>query len=112
MAPVFEPRPTGLDPTLAFPVKFCLFNIAWTFLAGEITGNVSQVDRVWTFLPVIYSAYWGLYLPLYGNGDNQWIKDQGISPRAALMVLLQVSSSRQLPGLLLTEENRYYGHVA
>ncbi|KAG8679830.1 hypothetical protein FRC11_003249, partial [Ceratobasidium sp. 423] len=69
MAPVYEPRPTGLDPTLAFPVK---------------------VDRVWTFLPVLSSAYWGLYLPFYGNVDNAWIQEQEFSPRAALMVLLQV----------------------
>ncbi|CAE6533658.1 unnamed protein product [Rhizoctonia solani] len=96
MAPVHDLRPTGLDPTLAFPVKFCLFNIAWTFLAGEITGNVSQVDRVWTFLPVLYSAYWGLYLPIYGSEDNAWVKEQGISPRAALMVLLQVIWSLRL----------------
>ncbi|KAJ1302949.1 hypothetical protein OPQ81_003243 [Rhizoctonia solani] len=96
MAPVHDLRPAGLDPTLAFPVKFCIFNILWTFLAGEITGNVSQVDRVWTFLPVLYSAYWGLYLPLYGNGDNAWIKGQGISPRAALMVFLQVLWSFRL----------------
>jgi steroid 5-alpha reductase family enzyme len=91
MAPALELQPKGLDPTLAFPVKFCLFNILWTFLAGEITGNVSQVDRVWTFLPVLYSAYWGIYLPLYGNGDNAWIREQGPSGRAVLMTLLQVS---------------------
>ncbi|EUC56506.1 integral membrane protein [Rhizoctonia solani AG-3 Rhs1AP] len=96
MSPVLEPKPTGLDPTLAFPVKFCIFNILWTFLAGEITGNASQVDRVWTFLPVLYSAYWGWYLPFYGNEDNAWIKEQGISPRAALMVLLQVVWSFRL----------------
>ncbi|KAH7339122.1 DUF1295-domain-containing protein [Rhizoctonia solani] len=96
MAPLLDSRATGLDPTLAFPVKFCIFNIIWTFLAGEITGNVSQVDRVWTFLPVLYSAYWGLYLPLYGHGDNAWIKEQGISPRAALMAFLQVLWSFRL----------------
>ncbi|CAE7147934.1 unnamed protein product [Rhizoctonia solani] len=96
MAPVLDLKPTGLDPTLAFPVKFCLFNILWTFVAGEITGNVSQVDRVWTFLPVLYSAYWGWYLPFYGNEENMWIKEQGVSPRAALMVLLQVLWSFRL----------------
>lgn len=89
MAPVLD-QPRGLDPTLAFPVKFCLFNILWTFVAGEVTGNVSQVDRVWTFLPVIYSAYWGWYLPLYDGEDNAWIREKGVGQRAALMVLLQV----------------------
>ncbi|KAG8707321.1 hypothetical protein FRC09_001891 [Ceratobasidium sp. 395] len=96
MAPVEELRPRGLDPTLAGPVKFCLFNIAWTFLAGEITGNVSQVDRVWTFLPVLYSAYWGIYLPLYGSGDNEWVKEQGVTGRGVLMVLLQILWSSRL----------------
>ncbi|KAG8694789.1 hypothetical protein FRC08_008258 [Ceratobasidium sp. 394] len=96
MSPVPEFKPRGIDPTLSAPVKFCLFNIAWTFLAGELTGNVSQVDRVWTFLPVLYSAYWGLYLPLYGNGDNEWIKEQGVTGRGVLMVLLQVIWSTRL----------------
>ncbi|KAB5590056.1 Integral membrane protein [Ceratobasidium theobromae] len=95
MAPVLD-QPRGLDPTLAFPVKFCLFNILWTFVAGEVTGNVSQVDRVWTFLPVIYSAYWGWYLPLYGGEDNAWIRKKGVGQRAALMVLLQVLWSCRL----------------
>ncbi|KAG9107485.1 hypothetical protein FRC07_008624, partial [Ceratobasidium sp. 392] len=90
MSPIEELRPRGIDPTFAGPVKFCLFNIAWTFLAGEITGNLSQVDRVWTFLPVIYSAYWGLYLPLYGSGDNEWVKEHGVNGRSMLMVLLQL----------------------
>lgn len=70
MAPVHDLRPTWIDSTLAGPVRFCLFDIAWTFLAGELTGNVSQVDRVWTFLPVSHSAYWGVYLPLYRSGEN------------------------------------------
>ncbi|KAG9091264.1 hypothetical protein FRC06_000644 [Ceratobasidium sp. 370] len=96
MSPIPELRPKGIDPTLSAPVKFCLFNIAWTFLAGEVTGNVSQVDRVWTFLPVLYSAYWSLYLPLYGDGDNGWIKEQGVTGRGVLMVLLQVIWSSRL----------------
>lgn len=91
MAPVHDFKPTGIDSTLAGPVKFCLFNIAWTFLAGELTGNVSQVDRVWTFLPVLYTAYWGVYLPLYGNGENDWVREQGFTGRGVLMVVLQVS---------------------
>ncbi|KAF8602135.1 hypothetical protein BDV93DRAFT_474921 [Ceratobasidium sp. AG-I] len=96
MSPLFHHKPTGLDPTLAGPVKFCLFNIAWTFIAGELTGNVSQVDRVWTFLPVLYTAYWSLYLPLYGSGDNAWIKEQGLTGRGVLMVALQILWSFRL----------------
>jgi hypothetical protein len=35
-----------------------------TYVASITTCNVSQVDRVWTFLPTIYTAYWAL-LPLW-----------------------------------------------
>lgn len=31
----------------------CAINVAWTGVMGELTGNVSQVDRVWSFLPVL-----------------------------------------------------------
>lgn len=34
------------DPVLHLPIYFLLFNTIWTFLVGEFTGNVSQVDRV------------------------------------------------------------------
>ncbi|CDZ97443.1 Predicted steroid reductase [Phaffia rhodozyma] len=34
-----------------------VWNSAWTWLASEITGNLSQVDRVWTFLPVMYTIH-------------------------------------------------------
>lgn len=44
------PLRLSLDPPLRGPVYFCLFNMAWTWIASLATGNVSQVDRVWTFL--------------------------------------------------------------
>lgn len=31
----------------------CAINVAWTGVMGELTGNVSQVDRAWSFLPVL-----------------------------------------------------------
>ncbi|TIC47200.1 Alg9-like mannosyltransferase [Wallemia mellicola] len=34
----------------------CIYNILWTYSLSEITGNVSQVDRVWTVLPLLYTA--------------------------------------------------------
>ncbi|KAG8737684.1 hypothetical protein FRC10_007938 [Ceratobasidium sp. 414] len=101
-------RPEGIDPTFSAPVKFCIFNIAWTFLAGEITGNVSQVDRVWTFLPVFYSAYWSLYLPLYGNEDNQWVKEQGVTGRGVLMLALQ-SRANEILGKTKTTVGQFFG---
>lgn len=30
---------------------------------GEATGNLSQVDRVWTFLPPLYTVHWMFWLP-------------------------------------------------
>jgi hypothetical protein len=49
---------------LAWPIEFCLFSTAVTYIASIITGNASQVDRVWTFLPTIYTTYFAL-LPLF-----------------------------------------------
>ncbi|KAI0749871.1 DUF1295-domain-containing protein [Daedaleopsis nitida] len=54
----------GIPPTFQWPVKFCIFNTVTAFVLGLVTGNVSQVDRVWTFLPTMYTAYYAL-LPLW-----------------------------------------------
>ena len=55
--PSFEPRiKRGLPTQLKQSTALLLFNIAWTFIAGEVSGNVSQVDRVWTFLPPLYTV--------------------------------------------------------
>ena len=35
-----------LPRELHIPAYFCGFNILWTFVAAEVTGNASQVDRV------------------------------------------------------------------
>ncbi|GJJ08293.1 hypothetical protein Clacol_002504 [Clathrus columnatus] len=77
-----------ISPEFSVPIKFCLFNIAWTWIASVITRNVSQVDRVWTFLPTIYTAYYAIY-PLLPFADPG-IKSLGVSPRAGLMLLLQI----------------------
>ncbi|KIJ52612.1 hypothetical protein M422DRAFT_223234 [Sphaerobolus stellatus SS14] len=76
-----------IPATLQQPVKFCLFNIAWTYIASVITGNCSQVDRVWTFLPTLYTAYFAAY-PLFDWAEPS-IKARGVSPRAVLMLALQ-----------------------
>ncbi|KAJ3990176.1 hypothetical protein F5890DRAFT_1569928 [Lentinula detonsa] len=44
----------------AYPFSLCLFSTAATFIASVVTSNVSQVDRLWTFLPTIYTAYFAL----------------------------------------------------
>ena len=40
--------------------------VVWTFLAGELTQNYSQVDKLWSILPVVYVwviAFYGDYSP-------------------------------------------------
>ncbi|CAA7266901.1 unnamed protein product [Cyclocybe aegerita] len=51
---------------LDWPAQFCLLLTAGTWVASLVTANVSQVDRLWTFLPTIYTAYYAL-LPLWPN---------------------------------------------
>ncbi|TFK40227.1 hypothetical protein BDQ12DRAFT_680546, partial [Crucibulum laeve] len=88
---------TFLDvpPALDWPVQFCAFATAATFVASIVTSNVSQVDRLWTFLPTIYTAYYAL-LPLWPNTqpfflfpyspkDLGWTVASTFSPRASLM---------------------------
>ncbi|KAJ3885632.1 hypothetical protein GG344DRAFT_58898 [Lentinula edodes] len=48
------------DSALAYPFSLCLFSTAVTYIASVLTSNVSQVDRLWTFLPTIYTAYFAL----------------------------------------------------
>ncbi|KAH9945463.1 DUF1295-domain-containing protein [Epithele typhae] len=55
---------SGIPPTFQWPVNFCLALSTITWILGVITGNVSQVDRVWTFLPAIYAAYYA-FIPLW-----------------------------------------------
>lgn len=60
----------------------------WTWLAAEVTGNASQVDRVWTFLPVIYTA-WFTYFPTFESAPLEY-SIHGVSGRSWLMLSLQV----------------------
>ncbi len=46
--------------------KICLVAIAYCFIVGEITNNNSQVDKLWSILPIIYVwvvAHYGSYTP-------------------------------------------------
>ena len=87
---------TSLPPALHWPVQFCAFVTTATYVTSIITSNVSQVDRLWTFLPTIYTAYFAL-LPLWSKSQQAFlipytpaelpqdaIKDY--SPRALLML--------------------------
>ncbi|KAJ3756325.1 DUF1295-domain-containing protein [Lentinula raphanica] len=53
--------PTSLSESpFAYPLSLCLFSTLATYIASVLTSNVSQVDRLWTFLPTIYTAYFAL----------------------------------------------------
>ncbi|KAF5359288.1 hypothetical protein D9756_003325 [Leucocoprinus leucothites] len=93
---------TFLDVPSAFdwPVQFCVTITALCYVVSVITSNVSQVDRLWTFLPTIYTAYYA-FLPLLPTEQpfflapyapkslgHSVLKD--FSPRAVLMFALAV----------------------
>ncbi|KAG9049109.1 hypothetical protein FS837_011121 [Tulasnella sp. UAMH 9824] len=69
------------------PIDFVILESIVTFLAGEITGNSSHVDRVWTFLPPLYTAYF-TFLPLFSWAPSD-LKAAGVSSRALLMLASQ-----------------------
>ncbi|KAI6042477.1 hypothetical protein EDC04DRAFT_2968016 [Pisolithus marmoratus] len=92
------------EPLLEWPVKYCLSVTATTYILSLLTGNVSQVDKVWTFLPAIYTAYYAL-LPLwppsapayfypYTPDAIQKSISGSFSPRALLMMVLVVEDYR------------------
>ncbi|PVG03184.1 hypothetical protein CPB86DRAFT_695896 [Serendipita vermifera] len=79
---------SSYDPVLHIPIYFMIFNISWTYIVGEITGNSSQVDRMWTFFPPIYTIYFAL-LPLLSFAPKD-IQDGGLKYRVVLMAGLQL----------------------
>lgn len=99
------------DPLFVWPVQFCLATTLITYVLSILTGNVSQVDRVWTLLPTIYTAYFAL-LPLWPRTSlfllpctPETIHDSFVgsfSSRALLMLALVVSrpSFYCKPGLM------------
>ena len=89
-----------LPPGLQWPVNFMAGVTAVCYVVSEITGNVSQVDRLWALLPLIYTTYFAL-LPLWPtssflgvlpylseNASTELSSDY--SPRALLMFALTV----------------------
>jgi len=75
--------------------KVCLLVTVVTWVLSLVTSNVSQVDRLWTFLPTIYTAYYAL-LPLWPNTQRYplvpyapknlgWATVKDFSPRALLI---------------------------
>ena len=41
--------------TFKLPLIVCGCSIAYCFIAGEITHNYSQMDKLWSLLPIAYS---------------------------------------------------------
>ncbi len=84
-------------------MAFCAFVSFYVWLMERITGNASQVDGLWTFLPLIYSVHFTVHkyftyqpakLSLFGvEHASIWDK---IEPRLALMTLLSVLWSARL----------------
>ncbi|GAA5829032.1 hypothetical protein JCM3766R1_003911 [Sporobolomyces carnicolor] len=77
-----------LHPALLFCGAISM--IVW--LLGEVTGNVSQVDRLWTTLPLVYSAHF-TFIP-YLNGSVSHISD--LDHRMLLVFALQCCWSARL----------------
>ncbi|KAF9493418.1 DUF1295-domain-containing protein [Pleurotus eryngii] len=121
----------AIPPEHRWPLHFCAFSSAMTFVLSVLMGNVSQVDRVWTFLPTIYTAYYAL-LPVrpttltatfkfwflspnvvpYKPEDIRLQLVEDYSPRALLMLglvtlwMLRLSYNTYRRGLFsLTEED-------
>jgi hypothetical protein len=115
MPPLALSEYQDFDSLLAYPLRLCAASTVTTYVLSIITGNVSQVDRVWTFLPTVYTAYWAL-LPLWPLDNKTWryllpyVPEEAshlarnFSPRALLMLGLTV---RALPltdsRIILTE---------
>lgn len=102
-------------PLFAWTVRFCLRTTLTTYVLSLLTGNVSQVDKVWTFLPTIYTAYYAL-LPLWARAPQRFLLPytpetvhesvvSTFSPRALLMLALVVSCLYIHGKLILMRQN-------
>ncbi|KAF8907355.1 hypothetical protein CPB84DRAFT_1813599 [Gymnopilus junonius] len=117
----------NLPPFLDWPAQFCVFTSIAAWVLSIITANVSQVDRLWTFLPTIYTAYYA-FLPLLPNEQSYPLvpyapKDLGysivkdFSPRALLMFgvifiwMCRLSYNTYRRGLFSLKDEDYRWHV-
>ncbi|KAJ7211812.1 hypothetical protein B0H12DRAFT_1205828 [Mycena haematopus] len=90
----------SIPPAFEWPVQFCIFSTVTTYVVSIITSNVSQVDRLWTFLPTIYTAYFAL-MPLWPQRQlfylvpytpaSLGIVPGAYNPRALMMLSLIVT---------------------
>ncbi len=103
MSPLPLSNHQDFNSLLVYPLGLCATTTLTTYVLSIITGNSSQVDRLWTFLPTIYTAYWAL-LPLWPHKSATWrylvlvpyVPDEAshfarhFSPRALFMLGLTV----------------------
>lgn len=96
MLELLSELPLGLQ----WPVYFMVVVTTVCYVASEITGNVSQVDRLWALLPLVYTTYFA-FLPLWPTSSFLGIfpylpenapaeLSSDYSPRALLMFTLTV----------------------
>ena len=89
-------------PLFVWPIQFCLGETLTAYVLSVLSGNVSQVDRLWTFLPAIYTVYYPL-LPLWPRTSPIFLlpyTSEGVhesfvgtfSPRAFLLMFALVVS--------------------
>ncbi|GJN93381.1 hypothetical protein Rhopal_006435-T1 [Rhodotorula paludigena] len=83
-----DPRTDPLHPA----ILFSLATSAFVFVVGQLTGNASQVDRLWTTLPLIYSAHFTFWP--YLTGTVARVVD--LDPRMLLVFALQCCWSLRL----------------
>jgi steroid 5-alpha reductase family enzyme len=60
--------------TLTILVIVCVISVAYCFIVGEITGNNSQMDKLWSILPIVYA-----WIVVWKSGFN---------PRLIVMAIL------------------------
>lgn len=51
---------------LVTAVAFCLFLAGLAFTLSELTGNYSQIDRLWSILPTVYNAHFAIWARMVG----------------------------------------------
>ncbi|BGP13409.1 hypothetical protein JCM10213v2_001328 [Rhodosporidiobolus nylandii] len=84
-------KSSATDP-LHPAMLFCAVVTGGVWLVSEVTGNVSQVDRLWTTLPLVYSAWFTFFPYLIGAVDQ--VKD--LDQRMLLVFALQCCWSARL----------------
>ena len=57
---------------LVTAIAFCISFAALVFIASELTGNYSQVDRFWSILPAVYNGHFALWARMAGI-QNQFL---------------------------------------